>query len=218
MKKKVKKKAAAKKKSAKPPKPTEPVAFAKNVDEGKPMPESYDGTQTLDDPRQEMFCVVYTTNTLARYWGHGQNSYEFAYGYTQKIEDVNDIISGIRRMMAAPKKERGGKSIAELEREIEIHRDTIMKMERVCRVSASRLLTRVYIKKRVAHLLDQLAAHTIVDRELLYLIQQRDDNDVKIRAIAHHDRREKRIRDSVDVKHEFEPINGIEYVKPTAAK
>lgn len=214
MKGKVKKKRAAAKKQTKP---SVAAPVIKNIDEGKAMPESYDGTSTLDDPRQEMFCVVYTTNTLSRYWGHGQNSYEFAYGYTQKVEDVNDMISGIRRLLGGTKKDRAGKSIAELEREIEVHRDTITRMERVCRNSASRLLTRVYIKKRVAHLLDQLAAHVIVDRELLYLIQQRDDNDVKIRAIAHHDRREQRIREKVDVKHEFEPIGSIEYVKPAPA-
>lgn len=62
--------------------------------------------------------------------------------------------------------------------------------------------------------MDQLASHTIVDRELLYTIQQRDDLDVKMRAIEHHDKRVGRIREKIDIKHNFEPIDTIQYVDP----
>ena len=61
-------------------------------------------------------------------------------------------------------------------------------------------------------MLDQLAAHHIVDRELLYVIHQRRDLQSKVQAIRHHDQREARIREKLDLTHTFEPILGIDFV------
>lgn len=183
---------------------------------GRKFPnKDYDGTKPLPDPRQEMFCIVYTTNTLPNFWANGQNSYEFAYGFTQKIEDIQKNTAELRELMKLDKKKRK-KPLAQIDREISANHKEIERLHNVASASASRSLLSESIKKRCGALLDALALHTIVDRELVYLIQQRNDNHVKIEAIKHHDKREKRILDKVEMQHTFEPISGFDYVKPKA--
>lgn len=159
----------------------------------------YDGSTPLSDPMQEFFCELFTTNTLPTFWGRGGACYEFAYGHADKIAKLKEGIDGTKKM-------RGGKSKVECEREI-------VRISNICRSSASRLLTQPKIKLRNGFLLDQLATNTIVDRELVYLIQQREDSDVKMQAIQHHDKRMQRIREKVDIKHNFEPILGFNFTR-----
>lgn len=185
---------------------------------GRRLTADYDGTTPLPDPKQELFCTIFTTNTLPNFWGHGQHSYSFAYGHDQRVEEIQDQIDKLVNLTAKPKKERKGKAIAQIEREINNLQNNIISINRSCRAAAPRLLATVSIKARCGHLLDQLAIHQIVDRELVYLIQQREDNHAKMAAIQHHDRREQRIREKLDIKHEVEPIAGFIYVKPTGTK
>lgn len=179
-----------------------------------PKDENYDGTTPLPDPRQELFCDIFTTNTMPRFWGNGQHSYEFAYGYTDRIQKVDEEINDLAKLMAESKSKRKGKTLAGIKREIEAKREEIKKMQNTCRSSSPRLLANPSIKRRCGALLDKLASHLIVDRELTYLIQQRDDNNVKMAAIAHHDKREQRIRERVDIKHEFEPVTVVKILTP----
>lgn len=169
----------------------------------KPLvPVEYDGSTPLSHPEQEFFCILFTSNTLPYFWGHGHHCYSFAYGHDKRIEDLNDKLHELNL-----KTKKGRKDSKEIQGQIEsIHRS--------CRASAPRLLVNVSVKKRCGFLMDQLASHTIVDRELLYTIQQRDDLDVKMRAIEHHDKRVGRIREKIDIKHNFEPIDTIQYVDP----
>lgn len=160
----------------------------------------YDGSKPLKDPMQEFFCELFTTNTLPSFWGNGGNCYAFAYGYTEKINQLREGIKGTKKM-------RKGKSKIDCEREIQ-------KIENTVRACASRLLTNANVKLRNGFLLDTLATNTIVDRELVYMIQQRDNFEVKMGAIQHHDKRMERIRERVNIKHEFEPIEGFNYVTP----
>lgn len=160
----------------------------------------YDGSTPLSNPQRELFCELFTTNTLPYYWGHGQNCYSFAFGYDDRIQDIRDLIDG-------PSKNRKGKSKAKLIKEIS-------KLQRTATSCAHRLLIDADIKLRCGHLMDKLAEHKIVDRELLYIIQQRVDLDVKARAIEHHDKRTARIREKIDLKHEFEPVQVITIRKP----
>ena len=147
-----------------------------------------------------MFCTIYSTNTLPNFWSNGQNSYEFAYGHTDRIHKIDELIAG-------PAKNRNGKSLAKLAQEIK-------NIKHMCSAAAARLLVRDDIKKRCGYLLDQLAAHTIVDRELLWVIQQRKNVDAKVAAITHHDKREARIREKIDLKHEFEPVKVVKVMAP----
>jgi hypothetical protein len=174
----------------------------------------YDGSTPLRDPQQELFCIIFSSNTLPKYWGNGQNSYAFAYGHSEKIDKIEEEVDALQELIGLPKKQRKGKSIAELERAINSKRFKIQSIYRACAASAARLLVRGNIKIRCGALLDKLATHVIVDRELTWLIQQRDNVDIKLGAIAHHDKREQRIREKIDMSHDFAPIDGINYVRP----
>lgn len=179
----------------------------------KVKPE-YDGKTPLMDAQQELFCILFTTNTLPNFWGNGQNSYAFAYGHDKRIEDIDEEILSIKELMTGKKSKRKGKSLASLAREIEEKGLQKRRILKVCRSAAPRLLSSVSVKVRCGYLLDQLTSFSIVDRELVYVIQQRDNLDVKMRGIEHHDKRQQRIREKVDIKHEFEPISGFTYVTP----
>lgn len=167
-----------------------------------PPPAEYDGSTPLSSAQQEFFCVLFTTNTLPFFWGHGQHSYSFAYGHDDRVEKIQDEIDELNL-----RTKKGREKSKELHKAIEsIHRS--------CRAAAPRLLASVSVKLRCGYLMDQLASHLIVDRELLYTIQQRDDLEVKMRAIEHHDKRVGRIREKVDTKREFTAIDSIVFVTP----
>lgn len=159
--------------------------------------DGYKGDVPLADAKQELFCEIFSTNTLPAFWSNGQNSYSFAYNHYKRIDELNVLKIG-------PAKERTGKfkTVAACEAEVK-------RIMNVCSASATRLLRSVHIKARCNYLLDNLAAHIIVDRELLWTIQQRKYPDAKVAAIKHHDHRESRIRERIELKQTYEPVNTI---------
>lgn len=171
--------------------------------------EEYDGSTPLPEPKEELFCSLFNTNSLTHFWANGQNSYEFAYGYTERIEKLEDKIETAQELAVLPKKQRKGKSIAGLEREIKALKESIRKMRRDCARAANRVLMRPHVKLRSGFMLNALAKDLIVDQELSYLIQQRENLQVKQGAIAHYDKKMQRITDRLDVKHHFDPVKAI---------
>lgn len=163
--------------------------------------KDYDGSTMLENTKHELFCKIYSTNTLPKFWGNGQNSYEFAFGHTKRIETLEHLAT-------LPPQKRKRKTLASIATEIR-------NIRAVCAASAARLLISENIKARCNWLLDQLGAYNIVDRELLYTIQQRKNLEAKVSAITHHDKREQRIRDKVDIQHTFEPIKVINITAPS---
>ncbi len=167
----------------------------------------YDGKTPLPDPKQELFCVLYTSNSTPRYFGNGKWSYAFAYGFQEELNKLQENLPVTSMLKGRGKKKKSFSAYSRAEAEIK-------RIENVCASSATRLLINVNVKLRCNYLMDQLAAHTIVDRELLYVIEQRHDLNSKVQAIKHHDQRESRIREKVDIKHEFEPITSVDFVRP----
>lgn len=167
-------------------------------------PTEYNGSTPLADPKQEFFCELFTTNTLPAFWGNGGQCYAFAYGFNERINELKAGINGTKKM-------RGGKSKVDCAREIE-------KIENTVRSAASRLLTNVNVKLRNGYLLDHLASITITDRELVFMIQQRENFEMKMEAIKHHDKRVGRMKEQMDIKHQFEPITGINFLAPAKKK
>lgn len=84
----------------------------------------------------------------------------------------------------------------------------------MCRASATRLLIRVNIKARCNFLMDSLFTEEIMDRELVYVIQQRHDLQSKVRAWEMAAKLKQRIQDKLLHKVEFDPISGINFVLP----
>lgn len=126
------------------------------------------GKLPLRDNEQELFCVLYTSNTTPRFFAHGQNCYAEAYGHQARLDEIAALLAG-------PKLE-DQLSSERLEAEKR-------KLEAVCRSNASRLLTRPDIRKRCAHLFDSFIKYEVMDREQVYVALQRGDLQSKIRAI-----------------------------------
>lgn len=170
-----------------------------------PNKGEYTGATPLPDLKQEFFCELYTAS-LTTFYGHGQNCYAFAYGHQKKIDTLRVNIIG-----AATTTGRGAKKhlseYSKTEREIK-------RIENVCKASATRLLTNVYIKARINWRLDEAAEDKIMDREAMRVVQQMHNLDAKMRAIERFDKIKGRIIEKVDLKHTFEPIIGFEYVRP----
>lgn len=160
----------------------------------------YDGSIPLPDVKQELFCELYTSNMTPRFFGSGQECYAYAYGHQSRIDEIDALLIG-------PARERKGHSIVALKAE--------QKRKRHISSSAgARLLTTVDIKARCNYLMDQLFNDEIMDRELMYTLQQRHDLGSKMVAWGHAAKLRNRIRDKVDVTHEFKPIEGFTYVRP----
>lgn len=173
----------------------------------KPPVIEYDGKTPLPDPKQELFCVLYTSNSTPKFFGNGKWSYAFAYGYQEGLNKLQENLPIASTLKGKGKSKKKFSDYSKAEAEIK-------RIENVCAACATRLLINANVKLRCNYLMDQLAAHTIVDRELLFVIEQRHDLQSKVQAIKHHDQREARIRQKVDLTHDFEPIDTIQYMKP----
>lgn len=176
--------------------------------------EDYDGSSQLTEPKQELFCALFNSNTTPHFWANAQNCYEFAYGFTDRIESLEDKMAVVEKKIVdvsnLPKKKRPkGVTISSLERERDMYKESIRKIRRDCARSASRLMVIPNIRLRCGFLLNNLAKDLIVDQELSYLIQQRENLQVKQNAIAHYDKKMQRITDRLDIKHAFEPVKTI---------
>jgi hypothetical protein len=173
--------------------------------------KDYTGSTPLQDPKHEIFCVIFNTNTMHHFWANGQNSYEFAYGIIEKIEGIEDQLEELDGMLLWNKKQLKAKkkTMAGIEREQKILRRQIANLHRNAARSASKLMARPEVRLRCGFLLNELAKDMIVDQELSFLIQQRDNLQVKQNAIAHYDKKMQRITDRLDVKHHFDPVKTI---------
>lgn len=126
------------------------------------------GKFPLRDPEQELFCVLYTSNSTPRFFGHGQNCYAEAYGHQRRLDEIAVLLIAPRADDQLPP------SHFEAEKK---------RIESTCRSVASRLLATPDIKKRCAHLLDSFLKYEIVDREHVKVILQDHEPNAKIRAI-----------------------------------
>ncbi len=160
----------------------------------------YDGKTPLPDPKQELFCVLYTSNTTPRFFGHGQFCYAYAYDYQKKIDEIEALLVG-------GAKDRKKKSKLDLEAEKK-------RLLATCASSGARLLISDKIKLRCNYLMDSLFTEEIMDRELVYVLQQRRDLQSKVRAWELGAKLKQRIKDKVDHTIAFEPIGKIEFVRP----
>lgn len=170
----------------------------------------YDGSTPLPNNKQELFCVLYASNTTPRFFGNGKNAYAFAYGFQQKIDDLEvGMIGADTRTGRGAKKKISALSQAER---------SLKKINSTCQACASRLLLDANVLTRCNYLMDQLANDTVVDRELVFTIQQRYDLSSKVSAIVHYDKKKGRLIERREDVVKFEPITAIEFVMPEKPK
>lgn len=174
----------------------------------KKLPADYDGSTPLPDPKHEFFCELYTAS-LTTFYGHGQNSYAFAFGHSKIIDQLRVQLVGATDTVGRGKEK---KAISEYN----YIRRKILSKENTCKSCATELLTRPYIRARIDWSLDQAADDKIMDKEAMRVVQQMHNLDAKMRAIERFDKIRGRIREKIDIKHEFDPINVITIATPAA--
>ncbi len=166
----------------------------------KPPVEKESGKEPLKDVQQELFCVLYTSNSTPRFFGHGQNCYAEAYGHqplVDALELAKDTPRGQRtKSMPEQYKKILGKSPDEMTtNQLDARRKSTLN---TCRSLASRLLTNDNIKARCAHLLDSFLSNEVMDRELAFVAVQRNDLASKVMAIRHYNEIRKRVTKDPD--------------------
>lgn len=166
----------------------------------------YDGSTPLPDVKHELFCALYTSNSTPRFFGHGQNCYAFAFGYMQRLDELEIKLIGADTRTGRGKKRHLSVSST-------LYREKL-KVESTCRTNGARLLTNANILTRCNFLMDKLIDDKIVDRELAFVIQQRYDLSSKTQAITHFDKKRGRLIERQESLIKFEPITSIEFVMP----
>jgi hypothetical protein len=152
-----------------------------------PLFDPLSGKQQLLNQSHELFCVLYTSNSTPRFFGHGQNCYAMAYG---RQEDLDDIAFQLE--LPANRRTRKDKKSRKVMTEGELRADR-KKIENVCRVEASKLLKHPYVIARCRHLFNSFLKNECVDQELAFTIMQRHDLPSKIAGIREYNQMRKRI-------------------------
>lgn len=172
----------------------------------KKINSDYDGSTPLNDPKQEFFTELYTAS-FTQYYGHGQNSYAFAYGHQKRLDQLHIDLIGASNKLGRGKRVKTISDYDGIRRKIK-------SIEATCKSCATDLLTRPYILKRVRWRLDEAAQDIIIDQEAMRVVQQMNNLDAKMRAVERFDKIRGRVREKVDIKHEFEPIQVIKIAQP----
>lgn len=158
----------------------------------------YNGSTMLPDVKQELFCQLYTSNSTPRFFGHGKNSYAFAYGYIDRLNELERLLIGADTHHVLQREKIG--------------------IEGTCKTNGARLLTNANILARCNHLMDKLIEDRVVDRELAFIIQQRHDLSSKTQAIVHYDKKKGRLVEKQESLIKFDPITAVEFILPAKPK
>lgn len=170
----------------------------------------YDGSTALPNVRQELFCKLYASNTTPRFFGNGKQCYIFAYGHQERYDKLKAAAIGADTRTGRGQK-RHVSAASKISREME-------SIDGSCRTEAARILTYPDVLARCNFLMDELCADKIVDRELVYVIQQRHELSSKVQAIIHYDKKKGRIIEKQESLIKFDPITSIEFVMPAVPK
>lgn len=141
-------------------------------------------------PRDELFCRLYTQNSSL--FGNGTKCYAQAFDY--------DLESMSREAVY----EEGGNDEDE---EFPAQRKKIQDSEydrscKICGVQASKLLANARINDRINELLLQMFTENMADREMSYVMLQREDLGAKMAATREFNKLKGRIIDKSVIKHE----------------
>jgi len=124
-------------------------------------------------PKQELFCQYYCMNEETRF--NATQSYALAYGY-----DLDGASTEVIR--------------DELTDEI-VKKSERSRLENICWAAGKMNLRKVKIQERITQLFNQLKQDTIVDREMMKLILQNEDNRAKQDMIKEYNKLMQRITD-----------------------
>jgi len=144
------------------------------------------GEAVLKNPKHELFCWVYAGYHNARLFGNGTQSYMQAYGYNSEIDKINEKIE-IIRAKKGKKDAVTGEDVG-----ITVLEAKIKSIKHVAQTLAYDLMTKKPIRQRIDYLLSSYITHDHGDRELQFVILQRNDLASKVAAIREYNRLKER--------------------------
>lgn len=149
----------------------------------KPKEAPVAGSIRLKDPKWELFAYLYCGFHNGHLFGNGTACYLEAYGYTKKITENEEKIAKALR-----DREKGfSVVVGKLEQEIK-------KWKNSARASGCQLLARPSVRQRCDFLLSELCDPTVADRELTFVMVQRDNLEAKVSAIREYNRVKARVK------------------------
>lgn len=164
------------------------------------------GSVPLVNERHEVFCRLYAGLHGMNFFAHGTRCYVQAFGYNDQIADLRKKVDQI-----AQKRERGYTT------KIQMLLLRVKAKEKIAQVEASGLLSKPIISERVDFLMENMFDDNFADRELGFVMGQRNDLPSKVSAIRHYDDKKGRITKHMDITSDGEPIKSIEIVSPSLA-
>jgi hypothetical protein len=139
-----------------------------------------DGSTKLTNPNHEVFARLYG-GANSEYFGNGKRSYLLAYGYLERLDNLDN-----QKTEAKPGSE-----------EYKEARRAINSIYSTAEVNASKLLGNTKVAKRINYLMDQALDELEMDRELAFVARQRKDLSSKVRAIAEYNKVRERTKGNI---------------------
>lgn len=171
----------------------------------------------LKPPKRRLFIRFYTGSLGDNEcFGNATRSYMRAYGYWEKLNDLEDKIGAfpLEEREVSEEVEIDGKKVTTkvIHPKYKAMLDQKQKWHRLCQVEGSALLSIPEVYEVAQD--EFLRVHddnSLVDTELGWLIRQRENPQVKVAAIRHLDKKKGRIIDKLDLTSAGEQV-GVVYL------
>lgn len=150
------------------------------------------GEAELKNPKHELFCTLYAGLASKRYFGNATQCYLHVYGGEERLAELDNEIDDTW--------DSGDPETTNLRRHLKTEKRSI---ENSAAASSSRLLMDVKISLRCDWLLDQFLTDAKADREMAYVITQREDLMSKVAAYREVAKVKERIRGAGALQGEF---------------
>lgn len=151
------------------------------------------GSEKLSNPKWELFAHLYTGHHNSRLFGNGTQCYSIAYGYDSRIATMQGEIEDLNSKGSA------GYTV-----KVKALEAAIRRILKTCAVEAAGLLIKPSITQRCDHLLSSYISNEFADRELAYVIAQREDLTAKVAAIKEQNRVKSRVATKLEGEFVFE--------------
>lgn len=150
------------------------------------------GEAELKNAKHELFCMLYAGMASKKYFGNATQCYLHVYGGEEELLTIQDEIDETF--------ESGDPETINERRRLKSRKKQV---EHSANVSGTRLLVNASVRKRAEWLLDQALSDSESDREMAYVIRQRDDLMSKVAAYREVAKVKERIRGAGALQGEF---------------